>query len=237
VAMMRRVSWFGLLPLLFLALALPVPAWARVVYSDSGAGTSFTFIGDGSGNISPVPGFGSRNPAICITTDDAGLVRTPITPAQHGVTSSAETPNFFLNAALGPVTVPPSLIVVRFKVRVATDPINSFFLVQLKTLAGPFNLFLYNRGPQPSSIGTIQTKVTGTGVGGSDTIGGYAFSVLGSGTLTVESRIIPDPAARAIFKNTSDAATLFFTVVETTWFNPPGGIAACVDDIAVEVIP
>ena len=135
--MTKSVKWFGLITLLIVALAVPFPAWARVVYLENGNGVFeagevpfpvdpfapyYDFVGDA--NAVPVAtgaGPGAWNPTtICLTTQPSGNSLAPplpfILPLPPDV-SIVETQLFNLNFG----ALPPSIIKVTFAVRFSTN--------------------------------------------------------------------------------------------------------------------
>jgi hypothetical protein len=245
--MRTRLQWFGCITLLVVALALPIPALARNLLTDTGTGTllsGWTYAGDAAGGVTPAPGpgFGASNPAICVTTASPGIATA--TAAVGGVTSGAFSPFFFLNRTIGPATVPPSIITVKFKVRFSRDASLSGHFIARMNIGSGFDAnadstevhllsITASRGPQLSSIGPVQTQITG--YPGSYTVAQADFGLAaGTGTLTVVNQIIPDPALRAkILKN--GIANLNFIVMDIA--SAASIHAACVDDITVDVVP
>jgi len=132
--MTTRVRWFGLITLLVVAIAVPLPALARVVHNDNGNGTwdpgevpshfsPYVFVGDAN-SVSIILGGGAANgwtnPGICLTTNPlANTLGGPlpfIIPIPPDA-SVVESPVFNLNFG----NLGASIIVVSFSLRFSTD--------------------------------------------------------------------------------------------------------------------
>ncbi len=236
--MSARPHVFGLIALLALALILPMPAWARTVYTEAGTTTypTIAISGNGGGNIPN----GSGQPGLCESTD--AIADISGFTAVGGVASSILTPSFSLARSFGTVTFAPSIIKVTFNVRFSTDePVAApeflypdHFLARLITAAGQYHLLTVDpNGPQ---LGGVASPTTVTGFTGFTPANADFGLGNGTGTLTVTATFYPTGATAAKIKANPQAA-LRFVIANDKDNHPNFPSAACVFNIKVEATP
>ncbi len=234
--MSARPHVLGLIALLALALILPMPAWARTVYTEPGTTTSPTIdvFGNAQGNIAN----GSGQPGLCEST----LLITDITDitAVNGITSTIQSPPFSLARTFGTITFAPSIIKVTFNVRFSTDEsvtapvfiMPDHFLARLITAAGPYNILMIDpNGPQ---LGSVASPTTVTGFTGFTPANADFGLSNGTGTLTVTSTFYPTGATAAKIKANPQAFLRFVIANDDVAALTS---AACVFNIRVDTTP